>query len=288
MKDWCKKYYVHFILVGLVAVVGGMAAYFYIDQFGSNGFSEKPEDWAHFATYISGTVGVAAVVATLLAFVITLRQQQDLVTSQRVMLAKQEDQIELIEQQLDEEQERRDIELAYNRSLNIFPALVDALKVDLKKEVYLYEGESDLHNDISAVIKKMCFDISDLFDNKINMSEVFFNYDKDLVFNFVERLFSNVEVVYVFVCENIRVSEDLKAFFDSYLNQEIGYGEKLYIYLYFYHAYLLGCEQHKYAQFGVDFLNFPDSGSFLKDKEKEWFDIGMYVRDVLEIESIDD
>ncbi|MBL1266257.1 MAG: hypothetical protein COA87_000535 [Halomonas sp.] len=95
MKDWCKKYYVHFVLVGLVAVVGGVAAFFYINQFGANGFSKKSEDWANFATYISGTVGVAAVVATLIAFVITLRQQQDLVESQRVMLEKQKEQLKI-------------------------------------------------------------------------------------------------------------------------------------------------------------------------------------------------
>lgn len=286
MKEWCKKYYIHAILVGLVAVVGGVAAFLYIDQFGANGFSKKTGDWANFATYISGTLGVAAVVATLMAFVITLRQQQDLVESQRVMLAKQEYQIELIEQQLDEEQERREIELAYNRSLNIFPTLIDALRVDLKKEIYVYEGEDDFHDEISDVLRKMCFNISDLVDQKIDLREILLKYDKDLVFDFVERVFSNTEVIYVFVCENIGFSEDLKVFFDSYLNQEWRYGEKLYAYLYFYHAYLLGCGQHKYAKFGIDFLDFPDSEAFLQGKVREWFDIGMYVQDVLEVESI--
>jgi hypothetical protein len=82
--------------IWLAVAVGGVALLaggIYLYQFSGNGLSPNSEDWANFATYISGTVGVAAVVATLIAFVITLKQQQDLVKNQRIMLEKQEEQL---------------------------------------------------------------------------------------------------------------------------------------------------------------------------------------------------
>ncbi|MGO2265145.1 hypothetical protein [Halomonas sp.] len=143
MKNWCRKYYTNVILVGLVAAVGGVAAYLYIDQFGSNGFSKKSEDWANFATYISGTVGVAAVVATLIAFVITLRQQQALIDSQDKMIAKQEKQIKLTKKQLSNEKLSREVEFAYQASLNIFPVLLKSIDKRLVKGgINFYDNES--------------------------------------------------------------------------------------------------------------------------------------------------
>lgn len=167
MKNWYKKYYVHFILVGLVAVVGGIAAYFYIDQFGSNGFSEKPEDWANFATYISGTVGVSAVVATLVAFVITLRQQQALIDSQDEMIEKQEQQLDLARQQLDGEERRRQVELAYNCAVNIIPPVVKELERQRALQLDIYLNNLDLIGDIPYEVD-LFYTVGDMFKDEGN------------------------------------------------------------------------------------------------------------------------
>lgn len=82
-------------LVGvLVAVAASIFVTAYILKFGSLQTSSDPSDWADFATYLSGTVGITAVLGTLFAVVRTLGQQQDLVESQRIMLEKQEEQLE--------------------------------------------------------------------------------------------------------------------------------------------------------------------------------------------------
>lgn len=100
--------------------------------------SPKSEDWANFATYISGTVGVAAVVATLMAFVKTLGQQQALIDSQNVMLEKQELQLKLAQQQVDGEERRRQVELAYNCAVNIIPSVIDELNKHMEMSVEDY------------------------------------------------------------------------------------------------------------------------------------------------------
>lgn len=126
--------------VGFVAVV---ACGFYIYQFGNNGLSPKSEDWANFATYISGTVGVAAVVATLIAFVITLRQQKRLIDSQDKMIAKQKKQIKLTKKQLSNEKLSREVEFAYQASLNIFPVLLKSIDKRLVRgSIDFYDNES--------------------------------------------------------------------------------------------------------------------------------------------------
>jgi hypothetical protein len=103
MKDW--------LVVVWVGVFVSIFVGAYILVFGSRPTSGDPEVWAHFATYLSGTVGVTAVLGTLFAVVRTLGQQQDLVDSQRVMLEKQEEQLEIeYEKKRYEESERKNIE----------------------------------------------------------------------------------------------------------------------------------------------------------------------------------
>lgn len=122
MFEWIKKhsYWVLAIAVLIVAVVAVGA---YAWNFRELSISTDSGKWADFATYLSGTVGVAAVVATLMAFVVTLRQQQKLVDSQDEMLKKQQTQIELAHKQLDEEVRRKEVEFSHSRAINVFPKL---------------------------------------------------------------------------------------------------------------------------------------------------------------------
>lgn len=86
--------------------------------------SGKTQDWANFATYISGTLGVAAVVATLAAFMITIKQQQALIRQQRIQI-----------EQADKHQERLS---AYQRASELLPS---ALKV-LDSHLHSFLGNS--------------------------------------------------------------------------------------------------------------------------------------------------
>lgn len=131
-----------------VAGVALLAAVAYIWNFWSWPPSGKTQDWANFATYISGTVGVAAVVATLMAFVITLRQQKRLIDSQDEMIEKQDQQLDLARQQLDGEERRRKVELAYNCAVNIIPPVVKELERQRALPLERYFNNLDLIGDI--------------------------------------------------------------------------------------------------------------------------------------------
>lgn len=85
------------IMTGVVMftlLAGGL----YWWQFGAYKWSEDPSDWASFATYISGTIGVFVVASTLVVLVRTLDKQRDLIDSQNTMLEKQERQLEQSEE----------------------------------------------------------------------------------------------------------------------------------------------------------------------------------------------
>lgn len=114
----------YLLLLGFVLVTGAVALYLYWREFGDNGFSKNTGDWANFATYISGTLGVAAVVATLAAFMITIKQQQALIRQQKIQI-----------EQADKHQDRLS---AYQRASELLPS---ALKV-LDTHLHSYLGNT--------------------------------------------------------------------------------------------------------------------------------------------------
>jgi len=127
MIGWIKKHS-YWALAGGVLLVAIAAIGFYAWHFRELKLSTDTGDWADFATYLSGTVGVAAVVATLFAFVITLRQQQKLIDSQ-------DNQLKVAKSQLLEEEKRRRKELAYNCAINIVPSIAIKLEQQLDMTV---------------------------------------------------------------------------------------------------------------------------------------------------------
>ncbi|QPL45016.1 hypothetical protein IT895_12515 [Halomonas sp. A40-4] len=109
------------LIIFSVLSVGIVALYLYEREFGANGFSENTGDWANFATFISGTIGVAAVVATLAAFMITIKQQQALIRQQKIQI-----------EQADGHQQRLN---AYQRASSLLPDAFSALRHHLDKSL---------------------------------------------------------------------------------------------------------------------------------------------------------
>ncbi|SEG44157.1 hypothetical protein [Billgrantia desiderata] len=92
--------------------------------------SDDLQDWAHFGNYLAGTVGVAALIATLDALIFTINQQDK-------MLEQQEKQLK----SYDEHQ--RKVE-AYSRAEKIFPKLLEERKRALEGNVYEHLKKSGL------------------------------------------------------------------------------------------------------------------------------------------------
>lgn len=272
----------YLLLILFVLGIGYIALEKYIETFGYNELSSNTQDWANFATYISGTVGVAAVVATLIAFVITLSQQKRLIASQDKMLNEQKEQIRLTERQLQGEEDRRQIELAYNRALNIFPVLMDSFKNELNKDFVFMKNEEELYKSISSELRRMEVSACDIFFQAEVIEKSLEESSAEVVCDFIERLFVNVEDVYRFASENIIVSKDLKVYFDSYLLRCFYEDIRYYFYLLCYHAYLLGKNSKNHTELGVKALGFPEDGDDLNGNFKQWFDIGKMVNGVSE------
>lgn len=123
MIGWIKKH-IYWALALAVLIVAIVAVGGYAWNFRELAISTDTGKWADFATYLSGTVGVAAVVATLMAFVITLRQQKRLIDSQDEMLEQQDRQI------VEAERHQRKLE-AYSRAEIFFPVMLEACMKDM-------------------------------------------------------------------------------------------------------------------------------------------------------------
>lgn len=207
--------------VGFVAVV---ACGFYIYQFGSNGLSPKSEDWANFATYISGTVGVAAVVATLMAFVITLRQQQKLLDSQDELISDQKQQLKLSEAQLFEVMAKEKRDIAFANIRDVLPLILAGFKRSLElklvplagsdAKVFLDELNFEEFHDyrLKNVIKMLC-SLNGFVENG--------NIDKFDFRNYVVQLFGNTQHLCNFLVENVAQSESLFDASDALLSEVV-------------------------------------------------------------------
>lgn len=133
MLKWIKKHsYWSLAIAVLIVAVVAVGAYAW--NFRELPISTDTGKWADFATYLSGTVGVAAVVATLVAFIITLRQQQALIKSQDALIEKQDQQISQNEQLLE-------MERAYS-----LESREDKLKESENAAVYLIHHFENLIN----------------------------------------------------------------------------------------------------------------------------------------------
>lgn len=245
-------------------------------KFGSWPTSDDPGDWADFATYLSGTVGVTAVVGTLFAIVRTLGQQQSLIDSQNDMLVKQDQQLELTQKQVDEEERRRQVELAYTSSFKIFPPLLDSLSKDLEQDLW---PENRFEREIFEEIHKVGirrgyrnYELITEFESYVSGVDAL---EDDDVFDFCERLFFKLDKVYCFLVDNIEIEDNLKDYFDIYLDGNFNPLVSYYFFIHCYHAYLIGCGQDEYAGQGVILLKLPSDYSGLNPTYEAWQKIGV-------------
>lgn len=279
MKNWCRKYFTNVILVGLVAAVGGVAAYLYIDQFGSNGFSNKSEDWANFATYISGTVGVAAVVATLIAFVITLRQQQALIDSQDLMLKEQRKQISMSESQIEIEKKRREIDLAYDNVKYILPMMLEYVELSLKE--FVMPSES-----MKIVIRGAGMEYSDFVRKDLfvhpNRLSYFLNDDEERssdIESYINMTMGPCVRVYVFLFAQLEVAPELFNIVECQMDKRFERPLRdAHYYMLCVMAYRAGLGDDEFCRKGKNLMFMQTKFIGAEPHLKNWFSLGQRIR----------
>ncbi|WP_431026175.1 hypothetical protein [Halomonas sp. H5] len=102
---------VNFILLAPIPVL------FYVFNFKGFGVSDDPGDWASFGAYMSGTVGVIALLATIDALIVTISQQDKLLDQQERQISSN-----------DSHQRRM---AAYSRAEKVFPLLLENRRSEL-------------------------------------------------------------------------------------------------------------------------------------------------------------
>ncbi|MBT2784804.1 MULTISPECIES: hypothetical protein [unclassified Halomonas] len=256
------------LIVGVV-VVSIVAICFYMGWVGISEPSPKPEDWANFATYLSGTVGVAAVVATLFAFVKTLGQQKDLLDSQ-------EKQILLLSYQVEDSK----VNLSQLRAVNIFPEIIKNNNSKSHLLLRSIEGvyasnfkikDSDIKEEVSFDSLKIGALFYDLESVKVidNLYDV---HDRAIneIINYVMKGPKDV----VDFCSDM-ISQDKYLYY--YFDSEIIRNKR---FIDCYHAYMMGCkmsdeEREKFALIKSDEIFVS---SMISTKEdgilSRWYDIG--------------
>lgn len=222
-------------LIGGVIAVAIIAVGFYVYRFWGKSLSTDSGDWADFATYISGTVGVAAVVATLLAFVKTLGQQQALIDSQDKMLGEQRRNIEILELQ-----HKRD--KAYKTTLEAFPLLIESFKYDLKNSSNIYMLDHELEG------RKYRVRRFDKLHSYFDLSEQVFEEVKrscldpldDVYSEYGPMQFDRIYRICSFILHQISIDEDLLPVFDYYLSRDFGFGKVGWFYIDCYYQFQFG------------------------------------------------
>ena len=268
-------------LVGVwVAVATCIFVAAYILKFGALQTSSDPGDWADFGTYISGTVGVASVLGTLVAVVRTLGQQQDLVESQRVMLEKQEEQIRLASIQLENEKKNREVELAYENVKSILPMMVEYLeryvahKIEIPRELIYGYNKSSYGNSISKR--------KDMFRSPRVLCDMYQNGDerlKDEVESYVVSLMGPCTRIYAFLFKQLEVAPELFDASDCHLDKE--FKENCYsaqFYLLCVMAYKTGVGDVGFCYKAKNLMFMRSIFSKSEPSFTTWFELGQMVR----------
>lgn len=264
------------LAVGVVAV-SAIAVGLYVYRFWGKPLSTDPGDWADFATYLSGTVGVAAVVATLLAFVKTLGQQQALIDSQDEMLIEQRRQITLTEKQNFELEKKHKIEISYSNVREIFPALVLSLSAWRKCDMSPYSSkEPGLRSNFLLNFESNKRSADYLMINPLYLMNVFKASEPDEVKSYMVRFFRPIDRLYCFMCQQISNSSILFEYFDSKLWVDEGHDNTKFFF-HCYQAYLVGRGNRLYLE-GAGFLELnSDYSDVSNDVLKGWQELGEYI-----------
>ncbi|MCW4148536.1 hypothetical protein OM427_03185 [Halomonas sp. 18H] len=253
------------VLVTAIVAIGA-----YVINFWGLQPSDKPNDWAAFATYVSGTVGVAAVVATLFAFVITLRQQQKLINSQ-------DKQLDIAKQQLYLAESKEAVERAYGNSLNVLPLIIESLSDRSEKEFPDFSSNEfvEVWNCVPLFQRMNYVDIL-ANTNVLKMALENGVITSRDVESFVEDYFSEVRDICLMSFEQVNVNPDVYYVFDSYMKKDLGMGKDVWHLVRCYCSYKLGREDFEFVEKANMYLNFKKREA---GDKFEWFGLGQCVND---------
>ncbi len=257
----------------------------YLYWLGQSQPSRDPSDWADFATYLSGTVGVAAVVATLFAFIKTLGQQQALITSQDEMLKKQQQQLQQTEKQLSYAEKKDELNRAYQAGVSIFPTLIESIKIKSELDfpwcVPIAGGDNRLYMTFFQARNYMeCIHSAETFMHGVKYHE---NHMKgkamerscveirDGVVEFIEEFFYEPYLVFGFIFEQLSVDGRLYYLFVSYMKQRLSKEVDIISLMKCAYAFKKGIGDDLFCKRAEDLL-FMNS-EYLKH-ESEWLNLG--------------
>jgi hypothetical protein len=183
----------------------------YVLSFWDRPLSHKTEDWASFATYLSGTMGVAAVVATLIAFVFTLRQQNSLIDNQHELLINQEKQLEQSKDMLElEEFKLRDKEALKSRDLDSTYVYLIHHFENLENMFSRARGaleENDAEYFIAVYDKHPAFYSEFLLEKDSEVISFFNKFDEPLARRCIGAVV-NAKTLYEVISYNVKVAGD--------------------------------------------------------------------------------
>ncbi|MCE8002540.1 hypothetical protein [Billgrantia ethanolica] len=201
MREAMKGYWA--LVLGVVLVCGVAFGAYGIHFYGWP-LSDDPKDWASFANYASGTAGVAILAATLLAFLVTLNQQNRLIEKQDKMIEQQERQLQEVEIH------QRKVE-AYSRAEKIFPTLLSSCISELGKSVV-----HDLTDDEVAAFKPIIISPNTLrrhFFNELMFPDALSSESKAFLSLVSSNCTDNPYKLAKFVAECLRDAPELKDYF---------------------------------------------------------------------------
>lgn len=265
-------------LIGVVIAIAVMAIGFYVYRFWGKPLSADPGDWADFATYISGTVGVGAVVATLLAFVQTLGQQQALIESQDKMLDEQKNQIELTKIQNDELRKKHDIEVAYSNTKEVFPSLFSDFNFWLKDGVTTtLKSEDEFRFRLDSRAPAEGSYVRYVIEEPYFLAGLLDKTEKIKIKNYLDRFFAPIERLYRFVCVQVSKASALEVYYDVELWGKDDFEKKFVFHC--YQAFLIGCDNDLYHE-GVLYLNLDSDYTDSHANFRGWQKLGYLLKEV--------
>lgn len=282
MFKWIKKhsYWALAIAVLIVAVIA-IGAYAW--NFRELAISTDTGKWADFATYLSGTVGVAAVVATLMAFVITLRQQQKLIDSQDKMIIKQNKQIKISKKQLKAEEMRRQIELAHNKAAVLFPPMFNDFVSYLGYHVSPFQEDDLLMDGLVQEFGIIAPKARDFISNPGKVKVLIGRVEVSSLCRFIYMNYKKAYSLLEFMMDCIDSDFLLEDYFDMYLDKEDDVAEEYKFYFLCWHAYLVGLEREDVGDAVLYLRMLPDyKGS--RDELAQWQEIGELIKPLLPVE----
>lgn len=231
----------------------------YLWSFRGAALSGRPEDWGSFGAYVSGTLGVAIVGATLLALMVTLIQQKKMLTQQEKVIQQQDDQLAA----MDEHNKKM---AAYDQADKLFPVLMSSFHNMLDMPV------SDILESIPEFNIKLDEQLRDAYIKDLFFSDCmhvcFSNADINFQVVFSSTCLDRAFQLAEFMAECIEAAPEMKYFFKEKMS---GSMVVIYCAVRYYHEFM----RREKAQRVADQLDIPvNIGIAYVDAEIFWQKMG--------------